>query len=118
VTERLGAFLDEENEARMDQILARGERAMANLELAAGQMAKTGARMEELLGGEGRKVLASADGLIGDTRRMMQGNRTQIDATMADLREAARSFRRMAQNLEQDPSRLLFRRRAGERENP
>jgi phospholipid/cholesterol/gamma-HCH transport system substrate-binding protein len=118
VTDRLGAILDEENQARLDQILARGERAMASFEAAAGQMTRTGARIEQLVSTEGQRVLSSTDALIGDTRRLIQANRTQVTATMTDLREAARSFRRMAQNLEQDPSRLLFRRRAGERENP
>jgi phospholipid/cholesterol/gamma-HCH transport system substrate-binding protein len=118
VTDRVGAMLDEEAERKMDLILSRGERAMASLEAAAAQMARTGARIEQLVATEGQRVLGSTDALIADTRRLVQANRTQITATMTDLREAARSFRRMAQNLEQDPSRLLFRRRAGERENP
>ncbi len=125
VTERIGAMLDEEAERKMDVILSRGERAMASLEAAAAQMARTGARIEQLVSAEGQRVLGSTDALIGstdalvgDARRLVQANRTQITATMTDLREAARSFRRMAQSLEQDPSRLLFRRRVGERENP
>lgn len=118
VTERIGAMLDEEAERKMDVILSRGERAMASLEAAAAQMARTGARIEQLVSAEGQRVLGSTDALIADTRRLLQANRTQITATMTDLREAARSFRRMAQSLEQDPSRLLFRRRVGERENP
>lgn len=118
VTDRIGAMLDEEAERKMDVILSRGERAMASLDAAAAQMARTGATVEKLVSAEGQRVLGSADALIADTRRLVQANRTQISATMTDLREAARSLRRMAQSLEHDPSRLLFRRRVGERENP
>jgi phospholipid/cholesterol/gamma-HCH transport system substrate-binding protein len=115
VTDRLGDLLDDDNRARVDHILERGERAMAHLEAAAAQLERTGATFERLVGGEGRRLVEEAGGLVGDARRAVQANRAQIGSTIGDLREAARSLRRFAQGVEHDPSRLLFRKRTGER---
>jgi phospholipid/cholesterol/gamma-HCH transport system substrate-binding protein len=110
VATRLSDVLDDENRARVDRMLERGERAMASLEQASAHMAKTSARLDQLLTQQGAQMLEAAGALIGDARRMVQGNRHQIGAAVVDLREAARAFRHMAEKLEQDPSRLLFRR--------
>jgi phospholipid/cholesterol/gamma-HCH transport system substrate-binding protein len=118
VTDKLDGFLDDENREHVDRILERGERAIGHLEQAAAQVARTSAHVEQLTAGEGKQAVQAADELIGETRRLLQANRHQITAMIGDLREAARSFRRLAQSLERDPSRLLFRRRAGEKEHP
>jgi phospholipid/cholesterol/gamma-HCH transport system substrate-binding protein len=116
VTDRLADVLDDENRARVDRMLERGERAMGHLEEAAAQVQRTGAKLEQLVGGDGARLIVEAGGLVGDARRVLQANRNQIAGTISDLREAARSFRRMAQNLERDPSRIIFRRGGGEGE--
>jgi phospholipid/cholesterol/gamma-HCH transport system substrate-binding protein len=110
VATRLSDVLDDENRARVDRMLERGERVMASLEQASAHMAKTSARLDQLLTQQGAQMLEAAGALIGDARRMVQGSRHQIGAAVVDLREAARAFRHMAEKLEQDPSRLLFRR--------
>lgn len=111
VATRMSELIDDENRARVDRMLERGERAMASLEQASAQVAKTSARLDQLLAQQGTEMLTAAGALIGDARRMVQTNRHQIGAAVVDLREAARAFRRMAEKLEQDPSRLLFQRK-------
>jgi phospholipid/cholesterol/gamma-HCH transport system substrate-binding protein len=111
LVDRIGSVVDDENRAHIAAMLARGERAMAALESAAARIDRTGARLEQLFDGEARQLLAESSGLVGDARRLVQANRTPLGVAIADLREAARSFRRMAETLERDPSRLLFRRR-------
>ena len=115
VTDRMGEVLDDENRARMERILDRGERAMGDLEKAAAQMARAGARFEQVVAGDGARALAAAANLLADARRLVQANRHHIAATVRDVREAARSLRRMAQTLERQPSRLLFGAKEGER---
>jgi phospholipid/cholesterol/gamma-HCH transport system substrate-binding protein len=115
VADRLGGLLDSENSARVEQILARGQRAVGHLDEAAVQVARTSARLDRLVAGEGRDSLEAAGDLVGDARRMVQASRRPIAGALADLREAARSLRHLAESLERDPSRLLFRRREKER---
>jgi phospholipid/cholesterol/gamma-HCH transport system substrate-binding protein len=122
VAVRAADLLDEDNRARFDrmlergdQMMVRGERAMVEIEKAATQLARVATRLDQLLGNEGARALESAGALMGDARRLVQANRHQVAATLGDLREAARSLRRMAQILEREPSRLLFGRRPGER---
>jgi phospholipid/cholesterol/gamma-HCH transport system substrate-binding protein len=112
--DRIGDLLADDNRARIEQMLVRGERAMADMERAAAQMARSGERLEQLIAGEGKRAMAEAGALLGDARRLVQANRHPIAATIADLREAARSLRRMAQVLEREPSRLLFGRKRAE----
>ncbi|HKE19260.1 MAG TPA: MlaD family protein [Kofleriaceae bacterium] len=114
--DRAGDLLGDENRGRVEQILLRGERATADLERAAAQLVETGARLQQVMGGDGARAVADASALLGDARRLMQANRHSITATVDDLREAARSLRHTAELLERDPSRLLFRRKGEERD--
>jgi phospholipid/cholesterol/gamma-HCH transport system substrate-binding protein len=121
VAVRAADLLDEDNRARFDrmlergdQMMVRGERAMVEIEKAATQLARVATRLDQLLGNEGARALESAGALMGDARRLVQANRHQVAATLGDLREAARSLRRMAQILEREPSRLLFGRQRGQ----
>jgi phospholipid/cholesterol/gamma-HCH transport system substrate-binding protein len=121
VAVRAADMLDEDNRARVDrmlergdQMMIRGERAMVEIEKAAQQLTRVGARLDQLLGGETARAIESAGALMGDARRLVQANRHQVAATLGDLREAARSLRRMAQILEREPSRLLFGGRRGQ----
>jgi phospholipid/cholesterol/gamma-HCH transport system substrate-binding protein len=118
VADRAGDLLGDENRGHLEQILVRGERATADLERAAAQLVRTGARLEQMMGGDGAQAVSDASALLGDARRLMQANRHAIGATVGDLREAARSLRHTAELLERDPSRLLFRRKAEERDRP
>lgn len=114
--------LGADNRARIERILARGEEilshgeaAMSSLERAAAQVARTSSRLESLVADHGEPMLEAAGGLIGDARRVVQANRNSIGGAVLDLREAARSFRHLAESLERDPSRILFRRDDEER---
>jgi phospholipid/cholesterol/gamma-HCH transport system substrate-binding protein len=115
VTDRMNELLDDENRARMEQILIRGERAMGDLEKAAAQMARAGARFEQVMAADGARAMAAAADLLADARRLVHANRQNIAATVRDVREAARSLRQMALALERQPSRLLFGGKEGKR---
>jgi phospholipid/cholesterol/gamma-HCH transport system substrate-binding protein len=62
----------------------------------------------ELFDGEMERVLVSAGALIADLRGAVRTNQTQLVSTLTDLRKASESFKEMARELRQRPSRILF----------
>lgn len=53
-------------------------------------------------------LVDNANALIGDLRGIVHGNESVLQATTADLRQASRSFKELARELRDHPSRLLF----------
>jgi len=62
----------------------------------------------EVFDGELQQVLVSAGALISDLRGAVRTNQTQLASTLTDLRKASESFKEMARELRQRPSRILF----------
>jgi len=60
----------------------------------------------------------SANGLLTDLRNLVRGNQSQIAAAVADLRQGARTFKDLAREVREKPSRLMFSDPAPERKLP
>ena len=56
--------------------------------------------------------------LIDDVTGMVRDNKTQIGSVVSDIRLASRSFRELARELRQRPSRLLYSSAAKDRTMP
>jgi phospholipid/cholesterol/gamma-HCH transport system substrate-binding protein len=63
-------------------------------------------------------LVDNANALVGDLRGIVHGNEAVLQATTADLRQASRSFKELARELRDHPSRLLFSRNEPERKLP
>jgi phospholipid/cholesterol/gamma-HCH transport system substrate-binding protein len=72
----------------------------------------------ELLDVQLAEVIGSVDNLVGQLQASVRSESAQLRATLADLRQASRSFKEMAREVRQRPSRLLFSRPPPERELP
>ncbi|HMG53665.1 MAG TPA: MlaD family protein [Kofleriaceae bacterium] len=53
-------------------------------------------------------LVDNANALVGDLRGIVHGNEAVLQATTTDLRHASRSFKELARELRDHPSRLLF----------
>lgn len=63
-------------------------------------------------------LVDNANALVVDLRSIVHGNEATLQATTADLRHASRSFKELARELREHPSRLLFSRNEPERKLP
>lgn len=63
-------------------------------------------------------LVDSASALVSDLRGVVHGNESVLQATTADLRQASRSFKELARELRDHPSRLLFSRTEPDRKLP
>ncbi|HVV88027.1 MAG TPA: MlaD family protein [Kofleriaceae bacterium] len=86
-------------------------RTVANVDHAAG-------RASALLDGEVPRLVGGAGALVDELRAFVRDNGGYVRSTLFDLRQAGRSFKELARDLRQRPSRLLFARPAHERELP
>jgi len=71
-----------------------------------------------LLDGDVPRLLGNAGGFVDDLRGVVRDNGTSLRTSMFDLRQASRSFKELARDLRQRPSRLLFSQAAQERKLP
>jgi phospholipid/cholesterol/gamma-HCH transport system substrate-binding protein len=53
------------------------------------------------------KLVADADAVVGELRRVVRGNQAQLRASMDDIRRASHGFKELARELRQRPSSLL-----------
>jgi len=60
----------------------------------------------------------SANGLVGDVSRVVHSNETQLTGAINDLRQASRSFKDIARELRDKPSRILFSSGGSDRKLP
>jgi phospholipid/cholesterol/gamma-HCH transport system substrate-binding protein len=81
-------------------------RAALRRSLAAVSGAATSAEtlIDDRVGG----LVDNANLLVGDLRGIVHGNEAVLQATTTDLRQASRSFKELARELRDHPSRLLF----------
>jgi ABC-type transporter Mla subunit MlaD len=63
-------------------------------------------------------LVGNANSLIGDLRGVIHGNESTLQAAMADLRQASRTFKDIAREVHERPSRLLFSSDQPERKLP
>lgn len=72
----------------------------------------------DLLDGQVAPMLVGAGDVIADLKRLLANNAAPLRAAMFDLREASRSFKELAREVRQKPSRLLFSSAPDERKLP
>src|SRR5262249_5296947 len=63
-------------------------------------------------------LVDNANALVVDLRSIVHGNESAVQATTTDLRQASRSFKELARELREHPSRLLFSRSEPDRKLP
>lgn len=71
-----------------------------------------------LITGQATQLFTNAGGVVGDLRKLVGANEGPLRAMVFDLREASRSFKELARDLRQRPSRLLFSNEPPERKLP
>ena len=62
--------------------------------------------------------VGNANDLVSDLRGVIHSNETTLQSAMADIRQASRSFKDLAREVREKPSRLLFSAAAPERKLP
>jgi phospholipid/cholesterol/gamma-HCH transport system substrate-binding protein len=88
------------------------------------QVRKLGASANQLIDNT-NKIITGAHGfvdgantVVGDVGRIIHENSTQLSATMSDLRQASRTFKEIARELRDKPSRIIFSGDAPDRKMP
>ena len=72
----------------------------------------------DLMANQVTALVGNASDLVVDLRGVVQGNRTEMQAALLDLRQASRSFKELAREVRDRPSRLLFSTAPPERKLP
>ena len=72
----------------------------------------------QLLEGQVAQLLTGAGDVVGELRRLLSSNEAPLRAAVFDLRQASRSFKELARDVRQKPSRLLFSGAPSERKLP
>jgi phospholipid/cholesterol/gamma-HCH transport system substrate-binding protein len=106
----LKALVDENRAGLRQSLVTLGQ------SLAAIQKAATGA--SQLLDGQAAQVLVNAGDVVSELRNVVTANEGPLRAAVFDLREASRSFKELARDVRQKPSRLLFSKAPPERQLP
>jgi phospholipid/cholesterol/gamma-HCH transport system substrate-binding protein len=79
---------------------------------------ETARATSRLLDGKLTGLLTSADTLVADIKGVVHRNDTALRTAVFDLRQASRTFKDLAREVRQRPSRLLFSQPASERKLP
>jgi phospholipid/cholesterol/gamma-HCH transport system substrate-binding protein len=80
--------------------------------------AEAAATARELIDGPARRLVGDAAGGVAELRGVIHEDAAEVRAALLDLRQASRSFKELARELRQRPSRLLFAEPAAERRLP
>lgn len=72
----------------------------------------------QVLDGEVVQLIVNASDFVGQLKRMVANNEGQLRSAVFDLRQASRSFKDLAREVRQKPSRLLFSTASGDRKLP
>ncbi|TMQ11194.1 MAG: MCE family protein [Deltaproteobacteria bacterium] len=91
-------------------------RAGLRQSIAAIRGAATGA--SELFDGQAAQLFTSAGDVVAELRKLLVANEGPLRAAVFDLRQASRSFKELARDVRQKPSRLLFSSTPAERQLP
>lgn len=73
---------------------------------------------QDLMDNQVVPMVANANDLIGDMRGVVHSNENVLQSAMADIRQASRSFKDLAREVKEKPSRLLFSATQPERKLP
>jgi phospholipid/cholesterol/gamma-HCH transport system substrate-binding protein len=113
----LNAMVDENRAALRESIAAIRQTATGAAEtFAAIRQTATGAT--ELLDGQAAQLFANAGDFVTDLKKLITSNEGPLRAAVFDLRQASRSFKELARDVRQKPSRLLFSSEPAERQLP
>jgi phospholipid/cholesterol/gamma-HCH transport system substrate-binding protein len=100
VMDNLSQWTDPARLAAIDDVLAQARVAAKNLAEASASMRTIGTPVQ--------KVASDADALVVQLRTLVGANEGTLRAAMFDLRQATRSLKETAREVQQRPSRLLF----------
>jgi phospholipid/cholesterol/gamma-HCH transport system substrate-binding protein len=92
--------------------------SMVSIKDTAASMNETAKSASQMLDGQVSGMVASASDLMGEVKGFVRDNGSVLKAAMLDLRQASRSFKDLAREVRQKPSRLLFSKSAGDRKMP
>lgn len=73
---------------------------------------------QDLMDNQVVAMVANANDLIGDMRGVVHSNENVLQSAMSDIRQASRSFKDLAREVKEKPSRLLFSATQPERKLP
>lgn len=136
VVENLVAVSDPKTFAAMPEIMAQARLSAANLARATAgldamitdnrvamrqtiaSIGSTAKSAGELMDGQMSLLLGNATDLISDMKGLVRDNGSVVHAAVVDLRQASRSFKELAREVRQRPSRLLLGGTTGDRKLP
>jgi phospholipid/cholesterol/gamma-HCH transport system substrate-binding protein len=120
----------------MDEVVAAAKITAANLAQASGSLKQmvgenrqtlksslaaieqTAKSATTLLDGHMSQLVANADSLVSDVKGVVHRNDTALRTAVFDLKQASRTFKELAREVRQRPSRLLFSDPTSERKLP
>jgi phospholipid/cholesterol/gamma-HCH transport system substrate-binding protein len=120
----------------MDDVVASAKMTADNLAVASGQLKEmvgenrktirsslaaieeTAKSASNLLDGHMSQLIANADSLVSDVKGVVHRNDTALRTAVFDLKQASRTFKELAREVRQRPSRLLFSEPTSERKLP
>lgn len=105
----------EEASASLKIMVAENRRGLKQSLAAVEQTAKSAST---LMDGHLSQLVANADTLVSDIKSVVHRNDAALRTAVFDLRQASRTFKELAREVRQRPSRLLFSKPAGERKLP
>jgi phospholipid/cholesterol/gamma-HCH transport system substrate-binding protein len=102
----------------VDENRAGVRQSMATLESSLAAMRQTATGARQLLDGQVTQLVTNAGDTVTTLKTLMTANEGPLRAAVFDLREASRSFKELAREVRQKPSRLLFSTAPSERKLP
>jgi phospholipid/cholesterol/gamma-HCH transport system substrate-binding protein len=124
VTDSLGAISDPARRAAVDLAATSASlRATVDENRAALRQSLTAIRdaahgASELIDGQAAQLFGNAGDVVSELRKLVVTNEGPLRAAVFDLRQASRSFKELARDVRQKPSRLLFSSTPSERQLP
>ena len=79
---------------------------------------KTATAASGLIDGQGAQLVGAASDVLAALKQLVAANEAPLRAAVFDLRQASRSFKELARDVRQRPSRLLFTNHPAERQLP
>lgn len=101
--------------AGLDRMVAENRVALNRTVEAVGETARSAT---QLLDGQVSQLVANGGDLVSQLKGIVTGNEGQLRAAMFDLRQASKSFKELAREVRQRPSRLLFSNAPADRKLP
>ena len=102
----------------VDENRAGLRQSMAALESSLAAIRQTATGAHQLLDGQVTQLVTNAGDAVTTLKTLMTANEGPLRAAVFDLREASRSFKELAREVRQKPSRLLFSTAPSERKLP